>query len=235
MKKLQALVLTLFAVSAFTAAIVSMASAAETLLALWLANGATFEGNLAVNAEGELLMEDEKVPILGKVAIVCSGLFEGTVNGENGGGELTMLWTLGTSQILIEPKLVGSGLLCVSQTGCESSTDLEIWPIESPLLTLLFLEEPGLFLVLVFSDGAGQAVGYEVKCLVLGAVDEDECKAPNNDFEFEVLNIVGGVEAMERAEPNGTCSGGGVASGNIFSIAGNIANLTEGGPLSASE
>jgi hypothetical protein len=236
MKKLQILVLALFAVSAFTAAIASMASAAETLLALWLANGAEFTGNLAVNAEGELLLEDEKVPLLGKVAIVCSGLFEGTVNGENGEGELIMLWSLGTSQVLVEPKLVGAGLLCTAQTGCETSTtDIEVWPTELPLLTLLFLEEPGLFLVLVFSGGAGQAVGYEMKCLVLGAVAEEECKEPNNDLEIEVLNVTGGVETMEKGEPNQTCSEGGAASGNIFAIAGNIANLTEGGPLSASE
>jgi hypothetical protein len=236
MKKLQILVLTLFAVSAFIAAVASVASAAETLLALWLANGATFAGNLAVNSEGELLLEDEKVPLLGKVAVVCSGLFEGTVNGENGEDEITMLWSLGTSQVLVEPKLVGAGLLCTAQTGCETSaTDIEVWPIELPLLTLLFLEEPGLFLVLVFSDGAGESVGYEVKCLVLGAVAEDECKQPNNDLEIEILNVTGGVETMEKPEPNGKCSEGGEGAGSTFSISGNIENLTEGGPLSASE
>ena len=237
MKKLQILVLTLFAVSAFTAAVVSAASAAETLLALWLANGNTFTGNLAVNAEGTLLLEDNKVPIIGSSDINCSGLFEGTVNGANGEDQITMLWSLGTSQKLVEPNLVGEALLCTATKGCETNaTDVEVWPIELPLNTLLFLEEPNLFLVLVFSPGAPEAVGYEVKCLVLGTVQEDVCKQPANDAEVEVVNVAGGVETVPgAAEPLGKCSEGGEASGIISSIAGNIENLVEGGPLSASE
>ena len=236
MKKLQILVLTLFAVSAFTAAVVSAASAAETLLALWLANGATFTGNLAVNEEGTLLMEDNKVPIIGGSDVLCSGLFEGTINGANGEDQMTMLWSLGTSQKLVEPNLVGEVLLCTASKGCESSaTDIEIWPLELPLNTLLFLEEPNLFLVLVFSPGAGEAVGYEVKCLVLGTVRGDVCKQPANDLELEIINVAGGVETVGGAEPLGKCSEGGEALGIISSIAGNIENLIEGGPLSASE
>jgi hypothetical protein len=236
MKKLQILVMTLFAVSAFIAAVASVASAVETLSTLWLANGATFAGNLAVNAEGELLLEDQKVPLIGKFAVICSGLFEGTVNGANGEGEISMLWSLEATQKLIEPELVGVALLCKAQTGCETSaTDIEVWPIELPLLTLSFLEEPNLFLVLVFSDGPKRAVGYELKCLVLGVVIEDECKEPNNDAEVEMNNVAAGVETVGVAEPNGTCSEGGAAAGVIQWLAGNIENLTAGGPLSASE
>ena len=189
-----------------------------------------------MNAEGTLLLEDNKVPIIGSSDILCSGLFEGTVNGANGEDQITMLWSLGTSQKLVEPGLAGEALLCTASKGCESSaTDIEVWPSELPLNTLLFLEEPNLFLVLVFSPGAGEAVGYEVKCLVLGTVQEDVCNEPANNAEVEINNVAGGVETLGKAEPNGKCAEGGEASGIIESIAGNLENLIEGGPLSASE
>lgn len=236
MKKFQIFIFTLLAVSAFIVAVASTASAAETLLALWLANGNTFTTNLAVNAEGELLLEDNKVPIVGSTDIKCSGLFEGTVNGTNGESEITMLLSLGATQKLIEAGLVGEALLCTSEKGCEvNATDVEVWPAELPLLSVLFLEEPNLFLVLIFSAGAGAAVGYEMKCLVLGVVAEDTCKELRNDAEVEVANIAGGVETLGKAEPLLNCTQGGEASGFVESIAGNVENLLAGGPLAASE
>lgn len=234
MKKLRILVLTLFAVSVFIATVASVASAVETLLALWLANGVTFEGNLAVNAEGEVLMEDEKVPLIGKVAIACSGLFEGTVNGANGEGEAVRLWSLGSPQKSIETGLKGEGLLCKTETGCESSTtDIEAWPKELPVLTLLFLEEPNLFLVMGFVGPGSPGLAFEIKCLILGAVAEDECSTLS--AEGEIVNVTSGVEAKGRVEPNGTCTEGGAGACGVEAIAGNKENLVEGGPLSASE
>jgi hypothetical protein len=246
MKKLQIFLIALVAVSAFGALIASSAFAEEptSLLALWLANGLEVKATLATDSEGELLLEDNKAPFVGKAAVVCSGLFEGTVS-ENGEDKATMLFNLGTTQKLIPTNgetgflIAGNGLLCKAEspvTGCEENeAETEAFPVDLPYNTLLLLitGPPETFRIMYTSAVSGGKVGYELACLIASILTEDECTA--TEVEGEALNVTGGVEAMGSATPNGTCTQGGAASGVITAIAGNLTLLTNGETLSMSE
>src|ERR1700684_4036483 len=116
MKKLNILGVVLVAVFAMSMVVVATASAVEFLLALWLVGGVNVTANLATDSEGELLLEDTKT-LLGKVAVLCSGILDGTVGPESK-DEVTKLLSLGTLHIEISTVvLVEQGLLCTDQSG----------------------------------------------------------------------------------------------------------------------
>ncbi len=242
MKKLQILAMALVAVFALCAAVASSAFAEETLLAEWLADGTPITEPLAADTVGELLLADDNT-LVGVAAVVCSGLFEGTVT-KNGEDELTKLFNLsgtlipttGETGFLTE----GDGLLCKAESpaeGCEASTtDIEAFPLDIPYLSLLLLKEVGstiTFEDMVKSKVAGGKIGYELMCLILGILIEDECTV--TEGEGEVKNVTPGVEAVGFFTPSGTCTEGGAGSGLIFAIAGNTTTLTNGETLTASE
>jgi hypothetical protein len=243
MKKLQIFVIAVFAVAAFSAIAVTSAFAEEaaTLPAEFLAGAKPIVENLATDSLGELLLSDDKVPIIGTAAVVCSGLFEGTVD-EKGEDEIhalfnlagTLIPTTGETNFLVE----GNGLLCKAESpaeGCEASeTDIEVFAIDLPYVSELLLVTTGSkFFDMVKSRISGGSVGYEVMCLVLGSLVEDECKI--TEAEGEIVNVTGGIEGVGFATPNANCTEGGAGAGLIFAIAGNKTTLTNGETLTVSE
>jgi hypothetical protein len=231
MKKLQILVLALLAVSALSAVIVTSASAETTLLALWLVGGNTFVGELLVETEGEILLEDTKFGI----AVVCSGILDGFVNGTNGEDLITEVLNLAGEKTGVP--LSGLPILCTTEKGCMNETDIEVWPLNLPWETLLEL------LVLTggvedFYDlilkGTGGLAGYEVLCLVLLTVTSESCESPEGSGG-EVKNVAGGVEAAEEEFlPLANCTTGGTEVGANEPLSGNT-TLVSGGTLEVSE
>jgi hypothetical protein len=159
MKKLQVMILTLAAAFAFSAITVTSASAETTKIHNWLANGVVIKENLASETRGELLFEDPET-LIGKVALICSGILDGTV-GTNGADSITkMLNTAGT--IEIGTPLTGTPLECRTETGCAAATaesPIDVWPVGLPWKTLLFLTEAGEVLDLVEGSAAGAKFG----------------------------------------------------------------------------
>lgn len=221
--------LALVAVFAFSAVLVSMASAETTLVALWLRNGVAIEANLASHTTGEILLEDNKAPIVGKVDVVCSAILVGTV-GVNGGDLITEVLNLALEPISSTP-LVGLALLCEAVAGCEKDSEaspIEVWPENLPWVTLLFLMEgtAGAILDLVLN------AAYDVLCLVLGAMVEDLCEAA--DSEFGVINSPAAEAEEGAATPNANCTVGGAGAG-INSVLGlTPITLVEEGELTVS-
>jgi hypothetical protein len=204
MKKFQAVILALFAVSAVGAVLVASASAEVTLLAEWLINGAAIAAGTTVESEttGALLLEDNKTPF-GAAAVLCSAILDGTL-GPNGEDLVTAVLNL--AKELIGSELVGLALECEGEKLC--STPALVWPDKLPWPTLLFLMENGEFLDLV--EGAG----YHNECTVLGIKETDLCTAA--DAGFPVLNdpVTGDAETPGgvAATPNADCTLGGASS-----------------------
>jgi hypothetical protein len=199
----------LVAVFAFSSVMVASASAETTLLAEWLFNGAAVTGTLAVETAGEIKLEDTKVPIIGKVALNCSGILDGWVDA-NGLGFISEVLTL--AKVLIATKLVGTGMLCTSSTGCEAASEaspIEFWPTTAGWETLLILMENGTFLDIIHGSG------YEVLCLILGAMVEDECNATETGLLEQNGTAPVGAESPvgSISEPLATCKEGGAGSG----------------------
>jgi hypothetical protein len=190
MKKLQAVMLALVAVFAFSAIGVASASAETTKVHNWLANGVVVKENLASETLGELLLEDTET-LIGKAAVICHGILDGTV-GVNGADSITKLLTAeGTSEI--GTPLAGPGLVCRSETGCAASTTespIEVWAVGLPWKTLLFLTEAGETLDLVEGTTAGAKFGFELLCLILGVNTVDECTS--TDGTIKVVNNASG-------------------------------------------
>jgi hypothetical protein len=225
-RKIQLLGLALFAVFAFSAVLAGMASAEVTLLAEWLRNGAAITANLASVTTGEITLEDNKVPIAGKVAVLCSGILDGTV-GANGADEITKALNLSGEEL--GAALTGLELVCSNVTKCEAGTTIQVWAEKLPWKTLLFLMENGEILDLV------EGSAYEVQCLVLGITASDLCEAA--DTEFKVVNNASGaaeVPSGETALPLATCTQGGAESGVNTTDVGAPITLVEGGTLSVS-
>jgi hypothetical protein len=209
MKKLYVVGLALVAVFAFSSVMVASASAETTLLAEWLFNGAAVTGQLNVETSGEILLEDNKVPIIGKVAVNCSGILDGWVDA-NGLDFISEVLTL--AKVLVAAKLVGTGLLCTSASGCEAASEaspIEVWPTIEGWETLLILMENGTFLDIIHGSG------YEVLCLILGAMVEDECNATETGLAVTNGTAPVGAESPigSIAEPLATCKEGGAGSG----------------------
>jgi hypothetical protein len=212
MKKIHILVLAIVAVlSALSAIGASSAFAAlEFEPGVWLINGGS-AGSANALAEGELLLEDNKLGI----AVICSGMFNGHFEaGEPDDLLIIAVFDLGGKEF--SSGLTGEGILCRTEKGCENSTDIEVWPENLPWLFLAELDkEDGKPWVLVFSDGNG-APGYEVMCLIIGTLVEELCEAAEGSGN-EVMNATGGVSTTAglKAEPNGPCTTGGAESGVI--------------------
>jgi hypothetical protein len=232
MKKIQILGLAIVAVCAFSVITAASASATlpgfVTLLAEWLLNKEPVNERILVESGGELLLEDNLAPIVGKAAVLCNGVLDGWIE-ENGLDEITELLTLGGAAVP-QTALTGTALLCKAEptpVGCEeSTTDIEVWAIHLPWLTELELVEfpkgSGLFIIvdLLLEHGHG-APGWYVSCLVLGVKSEDTCTA-NTQGVSQEKSVTGGVEGtfsekltLELGLENATCSLGGPGSGVV--------------------
>jgi hypothetical protein len=208
--------LALFAFGAFMAA---SASAVTFLLAEWLVGGATVTTELNDSITEELLLEDNKVPIIGSAAVLCSGSFDGWV------GPNSLDWiseVLSLNGEAIATKLTGLSLDCVAQKGCETNTTVLVWPLGLPWTTEVELMVDGtetFFVDLIKSSVAGEKVGWEIEnCLVLGSAMVDECSAETAVARL-VLNgatLLGVFTKTftELAEnPLANCEKGGAGSG----------------------
>lgn len=217
MRKIQVLGIALVAMFAFSAIVASMASAETTLLAEFLLNGAAITTAVATAGEGELILEDNKAGL----GVKCSGILDGTVSSDGKDEVSTVLTLAGVTVTLTAP------LLCKSNKFCEeSATDIEASPEKLPFLSQAELTEAGAFRDIV------TAATYFTSCLVIGIKVSEECTATN--ASYEMLNLAGGIEAMEKVSPNGTCTVGGSGAGELTFAAGNLLKPTAGGTLSVS-
>jgi hypothetical protein len=191
-------------VLAFSAIVVSSASAEITLLAEWLFNGTAVISLTSVETRGELLLKDTS----NGATVICSAILVGSV-GPNGENEVTeVLSAVGITATLAAP------LLCRGGPVCEiNSTDVEVAPEGLPFHMLLFLMEIGSFLNVTFK------AGYSASCLVLGIKITDECTVTNGITE--VVNTSFGVESVGNVIPPGNCSIGGAGTGELELVTGN--------------
>ena len=221
MKRHHVLGLALLALFALSAIMAVSASAVVTLLAEWLDSGAKITVLTPVTTEGELLLEDTKVLIVGKVAVKCMGKLIGSV-GPNGEDEVTEVLTL----------TGGTSLLCTSQTACEETG--EVIPVKLvglPWHTLLVLIETT---PATYEDRIQQATaGYEVECEADKIKSADKCTAVLNSGG---LLKNGTTDAMGEGSvsPNGNCTLGGSESGVITVLGTETLTALETGDLELS-
>jgi hypothetical protein len=239
MKKSQVLGVVLLALFAF-GAITATSAMATTLLAEWLVGGTAVTTELATTTTGELLLEDTKIPILGKASVLCSGVFDGWV-GPNSLDFISEVLSLSGTAISNTP-LSGGSLTCTAQTGCETTTPPLVWPVGFPAQTEVeLLEQEGkVFFADFITPVTGTKLGYEIsECLVFGTPMVDECTSPKGVAELilEGTTLLGNfskafteLAGLETA----TCSQGGVKSGIVETTEGGVFALTGGGTLAAS-
>jgi hypothetical protein len=220
MKKLHVVLLALFAVFAFSAAIAGSASAETTLLAEWLFNGAAITALLPVETTGELLLETLVLGI-SAVDIDCSGIFDGSV-GPNGEDEVTKLLNLAKEEIGSE--LTGLSLDCEVLTAvsqCLAGELAELWTDNLPWHTNLFLMESGVIL-----DSFLGLPGYHVFCPIEGG--ENLCTGPTSTTMTNGATDVIGVFELANPEEASCSTGSGMISGE------GLTTDTEAGTLQVS-
>jgi hypothetical protein len=201
MKKLHVMMLALVAMFAFSALLAEVASAEITLLAEWLANGATITTTLTSETSGKLRLEDAET-IAGKSAVICSAILDGTI-GPNGEDSITEILNLAGQKIELGlrallgtgnklPDCEGTGMGCAEGT---AASPIEVYPLGLPWKTLLFLMENGEFLDAIFAA----KIGYEILCLLLGINAEDTCEASQ-----ETALIQNSPETGDAFTPSGS-------------------------------
>jgi hypothetical protein len=174
MRKFYLLGMTLMSVFSFAMITAGSASALVTLLADWLVGGVEVTGELLVEVDGEVSLQDLGAPLA--PVILCSGLLDGFLQ-ENGNDLITEVLNLSNVGISLTA-LSGTALSCTTVSGiCPEPL---VWAIHLPWLTLLELlvivagsNEP--FVILISADGAGSP-GWYVECMGLSG-SEDECTA----------------------------------------------------------
>jgi hypothetical protein len=241
MKKSQVLGIALLALFAF-GALTATSAMAVTLLAEWLVTGAAVTTELATTTTGELLLEDTKVPIIGKASVLCSGVFDGWV-GPNSLDFISEVLNLTATAITNSPLSAGESLNCVAQSGCETSNTVLVYPIGFPAQTEVeLLEQEGkVFFADFITPVTGNKLGYEIsECLVLGIAMVDECTAPNGVAELTLIESTTLLGSFSKAFTElagrelATCTQGGAKSGVVETTEGGVFSLTGGGTLSAS-
>jgi hypothetical protein len=171
MKKLQVLGLALFAVIAFGAVSVSVASAAS----VWLVDGAAPVAGTAMSTEGELALTD--LTSLGEVTVDCSGILVGEFK-SNTDILITAVLNLAGEAISSEP-LVGLALSCTG-LGLLTGT-CSVWPEHLPWLAeleLMVAPEPEWLIDLTEdTETATGLPAYHITCkTVIGTTAEDLCE-----------------------------------------------------------
>jgi hypothetical protein len=227
MRKLYLLGLTLMSVFSFAVITAGSASALETLLADWLVGGVEVTGELLVEVEGELTLQDLGAPTAPE--ILCSGVLDGFLQ-ESGQDLITEVLSLGKVGISLTA-LSGTALSCTKVSG--ACTEPLVWAVNLPWSTLLELlvitpntNEP--FVILITADGAGNP-GWYVECM--GFLEpSDECTATegialvsngatNAEATFsESLRTEAGVKLAN-------CTLGGTEMGHVVTGSGDAAGL----------
>jgi hypothetical protein len=235
MKHFKLLGVAMLAVFAFGAIMAVSASAATFLLAEWLVGGTAVSTELLTETTGELLLEDTKVPLLGKAIVLCSGILDGWV-GPNSLDWVSEVLTLGgaaTSPTV----LTGTAVECTNQENCEEPL---LWAVNLGWETEVeLMEDSGnWFINLILPHSGGGNPGWEIECMksLIGAIT-DECTATEAGSELtlsgttllgnfsEAFNELAGIKL-------GNCSLGGTESGVVEG--GGAIVLNEGGELTAS-
>jgi hypothetical protein len=220
MKKLYIVFLALFAVLAFSAVAAGSASAEVTLLAEWLFNGAAITALLPVETTGELLLAI-LVLNLEVVAILCSGIFDGSV-GPNGEDEVTKVLNLTKEEI--GSNLVGLSLLCKVEVSFNKECGTvgetaELWVDNLPWHSNLFLMENELILD-AFLGTSTTGPGYHVLCPNL---KENLCVGPTSTTMTNLAtDVEGAFDATSEKVPCTTGEGVNTGTGLTFEEPGTL-------------
>ncbi len=164
------------------------------------------KGTEAARALGSLRLIDTKVPIVGKVAVLCTGEGKGSV----GSGAFSR-----TEKI--------EEIECSPGENCEK-VEKKAEPRNLPWQGEL-AEEGGVKRNRIKAEG-GEGPGWAVSCRVLGITKEDVCVVPNAEKPFtnvanEVINNVQAVSlSFVAAAPKANCSVGGAKSGEVLGSVG---------------
>jgi hypothetical protein len=194
--------------------------------AKYLVNGAGFVGVLAVEVEGEALLEN----VLNGASYLCSGRFVGTIE-ENGTATVERVLNLAGTEISEKDPAAG-GITCTAEKTCEG-TGIEVNPVNLPYVSHLELDvEDGKFYLLVGANAKGVLPADAVKCLVLGITINELCEASPESFG-EVFNAATDVEGLGASTPLGRC--GENSEDGLTEAEFALATLTGGGTLSVSE
>jgi hypothetical protein len=217
MRKLKVFGAVLAAVFAVGVVVVSSASAVTFLLAGFLEAGGTSWNEEEVNTTGELVFEDNKAPIVGRVAIKCSGTLMGLILGRAEPSHVMIESVLDLSgNAISSTQLSGTSLSCANVANCGTA---EVWPAHLPWLgeIELMIEGSEEFFAILLSSGGNGNPGGEIKCPLL----TDECTAETGIAKLEnltggVVDAIFGEEFTLLAElPLATCSASGAASGVV--------------------
>jgi hypothetical protein len=231
-KLLGATMLMLFVFSALFAV---SASAAVFLLAEWLVTGNTVTTELLVEATGELLLEDTKVPLLGKAVILCSGIGDGWVGPSSLSWDSEVLTLSGAATSTTV--LTGTAIECTNQENCEEPL---LWATNLGYEgEVELMEDGGTFFALVtLSHSGGNAPGFEIECMksIIGAIT-DECSIAESVNELTLAGttlLANDSEAFTELAgfKLGNCSLGGSESAVLEG--GGAVVLNEGSELTAS-
>jgi len=166
--------LALVAVFAFSAILAATASAETTLLADWLINGLIPTSAQPAVTEGSLELEEMTH---GGTLILCSGSFHGTVSGNSGEDEITLVEDLVGNDVTATSAQRWVNCEYLKTSPCEATVGelVEVFPLGLPWKTLLVLivNEKGAE---VFDDLITTATaGYLVECKVLGIKADISC------------------------------------------------------------
>jgi len=230
MRKTHMLGLALLAIFAFSVVATATASAELFLLAEWLYNGATIPSELLVESMGELLLEDSKIPLLGKAVVLCMGYLDGFV-GPGSADLITEVLNL-SKESISTTGLSGLALECTNQENCPEPL---VWAVNLPWPTELELhEDPGPeedYVVLILGKP-----GWEVECMGLSTSDtctteveggfllDNTTPTPTALFSDEITELMG----LSLAN----CTIGGNGAGHV--VGEGLIEHPEGGTISAS-
>jgi hypothetical protein len=198
------------------------------LLATWLVNGAEVTTELTVESTGELLLEDDKAPLVGKAAVLCSVIIDGWVGPNSLGFESEILTLAG---LAVGTLTSGTRLACTSQTGCEATPAPLVNALNLGWETEVALAEGATSTTIArlrLPHAGGGNPGWEVECNVLGVKVVDECTGP----EFVSGSALEGASLLEAIAGGATCTQGGANSGLIEGH--DTVGLTGGGELAPS-
>ncbi len=205
------------------------------LLAEWLVGGTAVTTELLTETTSELLLEDTKVPLLGKAALLCSFILDGWV-GPSSLDWISEILTL-SGVAVSTTALSGTAVTCTNQENCEEPL---VWAVNLGWETELeLMEDSGTFFIdLIKPHSGGGSPGWEIECMksIIGTVT-DECTAAEAGAELalEGTTLLGNFSAAftELAGIKlANCTMGGTETG-VVEGGGSFA-VSGGGELTAS-
>lgn len=217
MRKIRVVLVALAALCAFSA-FASSAFALTWVSALWLVDGVNeAPANTVVTTTGGLTLKN----VLNGAAMLCEGVFDGTVTtgGVSGEAEVTKVLSSGGAEIeQLDESGATKGISCVATTPtatCETGS--EAWPGGLPWKFHIEQDEPEttLFRQVLLSKPT-----YFILCLVLGLSVDELCEATEGAVQ-EIKNIATGVEGVGSVSPNGPC-GTNASEGELIADSGNV-------------